>query len=245
MFDKLKKFLAENPEALAELANVENQVKVLSSEVGTLESKLNGTTTNASKLNEITSLFKAKLGLETDDINEDLINEKINALKGTTKNDESFKAELANLEKIIKDKELALQEKDKMFKDRELDFSLEREISKLTSFEAVSPKANEILMREIKANAALEDGKLVFKNTDGTILRDGNGLPVDLNKRLSSLKESEDYSFCFKSNAQSGSGVQVVNNSNASSYANLSAADKETLMALEKAGLRPEDLGIN
>lgn len=244
MFDKLKKFLAENPEALAELANVENQVKVLSTEVGTLESKLNGTTTNATKLNDIAALFKAKLGLETDDINEDLINEKINSLKGTTKNDESFKAELANLEKIIKDKELALQEKDKMYKDRELDFSLEREISKLTSFEAVSPKANEILMREIKGNAALEDGKLVFKNADGTIVRDTNGLPVDLNKRLGSLKESEDYAFCFKSSAQSGSGVQVSSGSNHSGYANLSATDKQTLIDIEKAGLTPADFGF-
>ena len=244
MFEALKKLLGDNQEALAELANVEKQVKVLSTEVGTLESKLNGTTTNTIKLNEIAALFKAKLGLETDDINEDLINEKINALKGTTKNDESFKAELANLEKIIKDKELALQEKDKMYKDRELDFSLEREISKLTSFEAVSPKANEILMREIKANAALEEGKLVFKNTDGTILRDTNGLPVDLNKRLSTLKESEDYAFCFKSSAQSGSGVQTNNAQSYSGYANLSAADKEMLAHIEKSGLRPEDFGF-
>lgn len=223
MFKTLLELLKDNQEALAEAKKIQSNYDTLSSEVATLEAKLNEAITKRDKYKRFTKSVKNKLNIEEgEELNDDTLNTKFNSIldskeKDISEKEKIYKLEIEKLEKEIeKSKEEAQQEVVRVNKNV-LDSKLELELYKTTTgINAVNKKASQIIIDELKNGATFEDGKIVYKDKDGTTIRK-NGVALTLSQKLEDIKSSEDYSFLFKSNASSGSGLNTGNNSNSNS----------------------------
>jgi len=222
MFTQLKKLLSENPDALAELAKVETNYTKLSTEVSSLEAKNTDLISSRDKYKSFTKTAKGTLGFEDgDELSEDVIKSKLDSLiekagVKTADADSVSKLEITKLEAILeaqkKDYESQIAELNtKSFKDK-LDLRLR---SATGSIKATSNKAMEVILSALKDGAVVEGESIVYKDKDGTTVRE-NGVPVTLETKLESLKADKDYTPFFESEAKSGSGLDTSSGSKGS-----------------------------
>lgn len=245
MFEALEQQLEGNEAALTELQKVKENYTNLSGEVGTLEAKLNDSISKRDKFKGFSQIVKSKLGFEEgEELSEDTITAKINSLlEGTKKEGDNksniYKAEIAKLEEELGRQKGSFEQEINVYKNDMLNTQIDLQLFKNSAqINAVNAKAHEMIMSELKKGVSFEDGKLIFKNEDGTTARK-NGVPLTLKDRIEDLRSNEDLAFLFKSDAKSGSGTQTVSTSGATNGGKeLSAATKEYLA-------RAAQLGIN
>ena len=145
------------------------------------------------------------LGLDKDDLSAD----KIKALVKSGKNDEEYKVEIANLTELLEKKETeyksSLEEKDQRFSDQ----LVEVEIAKLglTSDVVDDKRFLSIVTDHLKDGAVIEDGKVIYKNSDGTV-RDDSGRPVSVAERMEAFKADTENANLFNSTINGGGGAQ-------------------------------------
>lgn len=160
-----------------------------------------------------------------------LLNEIEKVRNDKTKNagDEVFKKELEILESKLKEKndlfESLKTEKESVILNHNLEIEL---LKNSASLNAVSGKALEIIYAELKKDAHYENGKIVYKNVDGTAIRK-DGISIDLAAKISMLKENEDYQFLFKNDTVSGTGIITNSSSTNSSFNKSKSASVNTL----------------
>jgi chromosome segregation ATPase len=240
VFANLKTLVGDNKEALAEIGKIETNYNTLSQEVSTFEAKLNDIKQSRDKYKAKLAAFKKNLGFEEgEEISEEKISEKLGKVKGEVKQEASevekqLRAEIAQLEKTIEELkgtyETKIQEKDKTVLEKQIDLELYKTSSDLNT---INKKAHEIVLKELKKGLSFEEGKLVYKNEDGTTLRK-NGVAMSLKEKLEEIKSSEDYSFLFKSEAQSGSGLKT---GNAATYRKTGSAGERLRQIAAKKGI--------
>lgn len=196
---------------LSEVTSLEEKTTRLTQEIQTLDSTKKELIESRDKYKSKYQLSKQKLGFqENEEFNEENLDKKLSGL--TKKTDETLKNELKSMEDILKAKDSEYKELLSK-KDSELhNYKLDTELSKYTSkLRGVNSRADELLMSEFKKGATFEDNKIVFKGEDGQIVRDSDGLPLSVEKRISTIRESEDFKpFISAQNIQSGSGQKTA-----------------------------------
>jgi len=218
-FKKLLEIVGDNAEAKAEISKLQANYTQLTNEVQGFESKINDLKQSRDKYKEKLALFKKSLKIEEgEELNEDTISKKLGNVKGEVKQEASeiekaLKAEIAELEKTIENLKNEYEEKigetKKTLLDKEIDIQL---FKNTAGINAVNAKAQNIIISELKKGLEFdENGNLVYKTKEGTTLRK-DGVPMTLVQKLEEIKNSEDFSFLFKSEAQSGSGLKTGRN---------------------------------
>jgi len=217
MWENLLKLLSDNPTALAEAKKIQINFNSLSTEVSTLEGKLSEAISKRDKYKAFTKEVKGKLGIEEgEELNTATLDEKVtgllaNAGQSATDKEKIAKLEILKLEDTINSLNTDLTKAKAGNSQAVLDSKLELELYKTTSgVNAINPKAHSMIIDELKAGATFEEGKIVFKGTDGTTVRN-EGVALTLGSKLEQIKASEDYSFLFKANVNSGSGTHTGN----------------------------------
>lgn len=241
MFKTLKSLLSDNKEALAEIAKIENSVGSVAEEITILEGKLSEAISKRDKYKNFVKQVKDKFKIEEGkELNEDTLNSVLSNIDKSKNQklsevEEILKLDISKLEKEVEKKELEIESLKNQTQQTVLETKLDLELYKTTSgIEAVNKKANDIIIGELKNGATIEDGKIVFKESDGTTLRK-NGIPMSLSDKLEEIRSSEDYSFLFKSSVNSGSGYQSTNSINTNS--NMSEFTRRKLEQARAEGL--------
>jgi len=176
---------------------------------------------------------KAKLNSLVDALGltvEDATPEAVEALIKKGKTDETLKAEIDDLKKLLKANEdnhkLALADKDKAFTEK----LLEVDISKVgLTANVVNEKALSMVVEALKSGATLEDGAIVYKDQNGVIVKDATGQPITVGQRLEQFKADESNAFLFKATTNGGGGSQNGGTTTAKKWADLSTAEKVDL----------------
>jgi len=217
MWETLLKELSDNPTALAEAKKLQGNYNTLSSEVATLEGKLTEAITKRDKYKNFTKSVKGKLGFEEgEELSDEVLESKVsglltNAGQSATDKEKIAKLEIIKLEETINNLNNDLITAKNGNSKAVLDSKLELELYKTTQgVSAINPKANQMIIDELKSGATFEEGKIVFKGKDGTTVRK-DGVALSLSQKLEDIKASEDYSFLFKADVNSGSGTQTGN----------------------------------
>jgi len=124
-----------------------------------------------SKLKDIGS----KLGIDIDADNVDDAIAAIKAKKGVDKTEALTIAEteIANLKKEVEDMSLGFDAERNQLKSQVLGVALEKDVAVLLPKYKAKTNATPYLMDAIKKQAVFEDGKIIFKNEDGTTRRIG------------------------------------------------------------------------
>ncbi len=198
---------------LLENGNIDEAKKAVSSlklkfdtniaELKAMESRFNEAKEGRDKAKARLNELKGTLGLE------ELTSDNVKELIKKGKNDESLKQEIENLTKMIsaKDEELKskLAEADKRYTDK----IVEVEIAKLgTNANVVNDKALSILIEAIKEGATLDNGIIIYKDADGSTIRNSTGQPLSISEKINQFKADDTYSFLFKPTTNGGSGMQ-------------------------------------
>lgn len=183
----------------------------------------------------VTSRDKAKtkyksltdaLGLSDEDATPEAVKDLIN--KGKT--DETLKAEVDDLKRLLKENEdnhgQALAEKDKAFTDK----LLEMDISKVgLTANVVNDKALEMVVGSLKSGATLENGEIVYKDQNGVIVKDATGQPITVGQKLEQFKADESNAFLFKATTNGGGGSHNNGGTQGKKWADLTTQDKVDL----------------
>ena len=147
-------------------------------------------------------------------MNTEVLDTKINGMLSVKDKSLSEKETILNLE--ISKLEEAIQSKDREISTLKsgqsevtLKYKLDAAINKVAGeLKTVNSEANDFILDKLRQGASYEDDKIVFKNTDGTIVRNEGGVALTLADKLESFKNSGKFDFCFDSGAASGSGIQ-------------------------------------
>jgi len=242
MFEQLKQLLAGSEAGLAEVLKLESNYNTLSGEVSKLEAKLNDAVSKRDKYKGFTKAVKTKLGIdENEELTEETVNEKLNVILSKkdvdlTEKERVLKLEIQKMEEAVKNKDIELKTSISSVEKEIFETKLELELYKsATTISAVNDVAYKIIVDELKKGASIEEGKILFKNEDGTTARI-NGVQMTLADKVNSIKADEKLGFLFKADIQSGSGVNTFKGSNKQNGISDFAQQK-----IEKA----KQLGIN
>ena len=180
------------------------QFETTVSELKAFEGKFNEAKDGRDKVKARFRELSEALGLNPDDASAD----KVKDLLKQGKNDETLKAEIANMQKLISDKETEfntkLSESENRFKNK----LIEMEIAKIgASSDVVNEKALSILIDAVKSGATLEDGEIVYKDEKGATLRNPAGRPLSIAERMAAFKSDTNNSFLFKPTSNGGGGT--------------------------------------
>lgn len=205
-FDKLIASLEAGnvDEAKTIAGQLKPQFETTVSELRGFEGKFNEAVQTRDKAKTRIRELSDVLGIGVDDLSAD----KVKELLKSGKNDETLKAEIANLQKLITDKDneytTKLSESDNRFKNK----LIEMEIAKIgASSDVVNDKALEILIEAVKNGATLEDGNIVYKDANGATLRNSAGRPLSIAERMAEFKADVNNSFLFKATSNGGGGT--------------------------------------
>lgn len=208
----------------------EDAVTAITTLKGEFDTKVKEITIWEGKFNEAkTGRDKAKARLkevnDTLGIGDDTTIEYVKKLVEKGKTDDTLKKEVENLQTILKTKEgeyvKTLSDKESQFKQKQVEW----EISKAGVADAVNGVALNLVVSKAQEGASLEDGHIVYKNSDGTLKRNSKGDQLTPKDVIEALKADKEYSILFKSTAQGGGGA---NSGGGGGYQGKSLADAKT-----------------
>ena len=151
------------------------------------------------KLKEISGVF----GIDSDELTTDKLKELIK----TAKADDASKAEIANLQKLLADKEAEFSDKLTQSESRFRDKLIEVEIAKLgAGNDVVNDRALKLIIESLKDGATIDNGEIVYRDSSGVTLRNGSGQPLSISEKMAQFKADANNSFLFKPTTQGGGG---------------------------------------
>lgn len=214
MLEKIKKILKDaNIEEADSLLNDVQEVYEKAKKVEALTEEVNGLESKVKDLNDVYTQSSSTLDLlkaefNATDVDQNFIKdlkEKINS------NDKT--GEVKNLEGVIKGMKEEHEKNKSQYESQIFDLKLNEAIAKSGhQINATGRYAQELIMSELKKGATFDDrGELIYEK-DGLIERK-DGLPVSLADKISSMKENEDFTGLFKTDAKGGSGTETVGSS--------------------------------
>lgn len=173
-------------------------------ELKSFESKFNEAKDGRDKLKTRIKELSEATGLSA----EDFVPDKLKELMKSGKNDETLKAEIANLSQMLQSKETEFNGK---LNDAETRFTstlIESEIAKLgAGSNVVNDKALGLVISALKAGAAMEDGKIVYKDANGLTLRNSSGGALSISEKMAEFSADASNAFLFKPTNQGGGGA--------------------------------------
>ena len=156
------------------------------------------------KLKEISGVF----GVDSEELTTDKLKELIKTAKG----DDASKAEIANLQKMLSDKEAEYGDKLSQSEARFRDKIIEVEIAKLgAGNDVVNDKALKLIIESLKEGATIDNGDIVYRDANGATVRNGSGQPLSIAEKMAQFKADVSNSFLFKATASGGGGSQSNN----------------------------------
>ena len=163
-----------------------------------------------SKLKDISGLF----GVDS----EELTTDKLKELLKTAKGDDASKAEIENLTKLIAQKENEYTSSLNDYKAKFTDKLIEVEIAKLgAGNDVANDKALQIVIESLKDGATIENGYIVYRDANGTTIRNGSGQPLSIAEKMAQFKSDISNSFLFKKTTNGGGGILPSGNGGNSS----------------------------
>ena len=160
------------------------------------------------KRDGIKNLVKSKLGVE--ELSEESIESVLSKYKSKDNN-----AELENMNKVIETLKGEKEALSSEYRNTVNGYKLEKQLASLGAFEDTeSAKAYDIVLSEINKRVSFDDGgNVVFKDKEGITIRNTDGSPMSLSDMYKQIKDSEEYSFLFKTRrSKSGSGASGSSN---------------------------------
>lgn len=152
------------------------------------------------KLKEISGVF----GIDSYELTTDKLKELIK----TAKADDASKAEIANLQKLLADKEAEYSDKLTQSESRFRDKLIEVEIAKLgAGNDVVNDRALQLVIESLKDGATIDNGNIVYRDANGTTIRNGSGQPLSIAEKMAQFKADVNNSFLFKSTSNGGGGT--------------------------------------
>ena len=153
------------------------------------------------KLKEISGVF----GVDSDELTTDKLKELIK----TAKADDASKAEIANLQKLLADKEAEYSDKLTQSESRFRDKLIEVEIAKLgAGNDVVNDRALQLVIESLKDGATIDNGNIVYRDANGTTIRNSNtGQPLSIAEKMAQFKADVNNSFLFKTTSNGGGGT--------------------------------------
>ena len=216
----------------SEMVNFVNSLNDKAQNVEGLTSKVNDLERKSSEAVEsrqtLKSLIRNTLGVE--DISEDSLKA---LLDNKAKPDEKSQLEIDNLKKMIEslntDKTQIQNDSNKVIQDLHLTNSIrDLGIGGMASTKIAEQQLVEIL----KSGVTIENGKAVYKNEDGTTQYYANGVEMNTNHKLDSIKANVDYAHLFKPTGKSGSDTSGQDG-NFSSKSNMGGTKEERTKAIQ------------
>lgn len=157
------------------------------------------------KLKEISGVF----GIDSDELTTDKLKELIK----TAKADDASKAEIANLQKLLADKEAEYSDKLTQSEARFRDKLIEVEIAKLgAGNDVVNDRALQLVIESLKDGATIDNGNIVYRDANGTTIRNGSGQPLSISEKMAQFKADVNNSFLFKATSNGGGGTPTGGN---------------------------------
>jgi len=207
--EEFKGLVKDNPEAVAFLdtLNTTNQTNV--ERIGTLEKMNSDNIKRINNFQQGNDLVKSLFGI--DQVNEETLMAVKESL-GKSGGDEKLKNELndiknryteaqGNIEKLKSEHSQALIEKDK-----ENIYLNSGVTSKLA--EHLDDNGKKHARELILGGATIENGKLVYKNEDGTSIYNENNQPLSIDDRVNSFIKNPAYSGYIKADVLAGGGAK-------------------------------------
>lgn len=151
------------------------------------------------KLKEISGVF----GVDSEELTTDKLKELIKTAKG----DDASKAEIANLQKMLSDKEAEYGDKLNQSEARFRDKLIEVEIAKLgAGNDVVNDKALKLVIESLKEGATIDNGDIIYRDANGATIRSGSGQPLSIAEKMAQFKSDTSNSFLFKATSNGGGG---------------------------------------
>lgn len=173
------------------------------------EGKFNEAVQTRDKAKERIKSISNGLGVEADDLTIDQIKE-VFKLKA----DDYSKAEIANLQKLLADKEAEYSDKLTQSESRFRDKLIEVEIAKLgAGNDVVNDRALQLVIESLKDGATIDNGNIVYRDANGTTIRNSNtGQPLSIAEKMAQFKADVNNSFLFKATSNGGGGTPTGGN---------------------------------
>lgn len=206
MFEKLRGLVSDNPEALKLIDAAEQSATKNVQTINDLETTVAAVKQTRDQYKSGNALVKSILGVDA--VNEETIKEALKTLKGSGKGDEASKAEIENLQKLLKEAE---DERTNLTQDYEgqlQSMALEQAIAGSgIAGSAANEEMFEILTTLVKTGATFEDSKVVYKNEDGSTIYGEDKQPLDIAGKVGQLKANPSYAGMFKVDVNPGTGT--------------------------------------
>lgn len=207
-FEKLISLIdaGEQDKAKEYVNTIKTQFSNNLTELQAYESKFNeakdGRDKTKAKLKEIVDA----LGIDPESATADAVKELLK--KG--KSDDTSKAEIDNLAKMLKAKDDELISVKTNYESQLRDKIIENEIAKISlDSDVVNDRALKLVIDSLKDGALIEDGHIVYRNKESnTIMRDSSGNPLSIAAKMNEFKSDPNNAFLFKATTQQGGGTQ-------------------------------------
>ena len=203
-YEQLLALIGDNAEAKTFIESIQATSTANIDKINTLERQSGEFKGSLDKFKQGNTLVKSLLGLET--INEDTLNEALGKLKGG-KGDEASLAEIANLKDLLQKSTDSNTTLTTDYNGKLQTMALDNEIANSGFGTQVANEAMfGIVKGLVKQGATYEDGKIVYKNEDGSTAYGSNNQPMGIADKMNALKSDVNYAGLFKPDANGGSG---------------------------------------
>jgi uncharacterized protein YhaN len=206
-------------EAINKLKSLGNELETLRNKITDEENKKKEVIEDRDKIKEKLRVVKSKLGLnENDPLSEEIIENKITELK--VPKDKTIEDLKNSFENRITELQSKIEEKERQVKEKEIKEAILSKASYLSK-EINGKKTYDIIINDLTKNAKIEDGEVVYTDSNGEVLFDSEGNKITLERRIKILKE-EEWPEAFVSENKPGFGKTVstsgVSSNNSGSF---------------------------
>jgi hypothetical protein len=214
-----------NEEFVTELKDAIRVVEDLNKENTTKLNEVNSKFSDAvSSRDNLKELVRSKTGLT--DITGDTLSEFFNGLKS---NDPDVKTLQTLIEENKAKYEDDLKQHENKYSQREIDY----EILKSGALNNIkSNVARNVVMDELKNGLVLKEGELVYVDSNGSTIVNGEGKPLGVNDKIKSLYDNEDFKPFFPvKRGGNKEGSEYSDNGSHKDLSKLSRSEKAKLMS--------------
>ena len=104
------------------------------------------------------------------------------------------------------------------YKAKFTDKLIEVEIAKLgAGNDVVNDRALQLVIESLKDGATIDNGNIVYRDANGTTIRNGSGQPLSISEKMAQFKADVNNSFLFKKTTNGGGGILPSGNGGNSS----------------------------
>jgi predicted nuclease with TOPRIM domain len=205
-------------EAINKLKTMKNEIESLKNKLTEEENKKKEIIEDRNKLKEKLRLVKSKIGLkEEEPISEEILSKKISEIK--ISKDKTIEELKNSFESKISELQSKIEEKERQVREKEIKEAVLSKASYLSK-EVNGKKTYDIIINDLTKNAKIEDGEVVYVDSNGEVLFDSEGNKMTLERRIKILKE-EEWPEAFVTENKPGFGKSVstkVSSGNSGSY---------------------------